>query len=137
MPPEIHIPERDDEGIGYSEGPRRASVAQVTALLAGPLLFLLALSVKFASVHAACRAASTLRLHLFAALFLVAVVAVAVACHRGWRLDEREGAAARVAEGALERRRVVLLVGLMLSLLSALGVVFLWLPVLLLDPCRT
>lgn len=130
-------PERGEEGVGYSHTPTRASVAQIAAILTGPTLFLLALSVKYGAVYAACRAGSALRLHVFAALFLVGVVAVAAVCHRAWHRREHPPREAPAADGAPDRKRVVVLVGLMLSVLFAVGVVFLWLPVFFLDPCRT
>jgi hypothetical protein len=131
------FPERGEEGVGYSAPPGRAAVAQLSAMLAGPVLYLLALSVKYGAVHAACRAGSTTRLHVVAALFLLAVVAVAIVCHRAWRRFERPGPADPMAEGAPDRHRVTMLIALMLSVLFALGVVLLWLPVFALDPCRT
>ena len=132
-----NFPERGEEGVGYSERPRRAAVAQVSAMLAGPVLFLLAISVKYAAVPAACRDGSAARLHVAGALLLAAVAALAFVCHRAWRRSEDAGRADPMADGAPERRRVVVLVGLMLSMLFAVGVVLLWLPVFLLDPCRT
>ncbi len=137
MPSGPDFPERGEEGVGYSTRPTRAAVSQVSAVLAGPVLYLLALSVKYGAVHAACRAGSTIRLHIFAALFLVAVVAVAVVCHRAWRRLERPGHPDPMEEGAPDRRRVTLLIALMLSVLVALGVVLLWIPVFAFDPCRT
>ena len=46
MTHETRIPERDPEGVGYSAYPPRAAVAQVTAILAGPTLFLCALAAR-------------------------------------------------------------------------------------------
>lgn len=137
MTPGPDFPERGEEGVGYSDPPTRAAVTQVSAILAGPVLYLLALSVKYGTVYAACRAGSATRLHVFAALFLLAVVAVAVVCHRAWRRFERPSHPDPMTEGAPDRRRVATLIALMLSVLFALGVVFLWLPVFALDPCRT
>ena len=137
MTPGPDYPELGEEGVGYSEPPTRAAVAQVAAVLAGPVLYLLALAVKYGAVHAACRAGSTTRLHVFAALFFLAVVAVAVVCHRAWRRFEQPGHPDPMMEGAPNRRRVTMLIALMLSVLFALGVVFLWLPVFAFDPCRT
>ena len=131
-------PEAVEEGVvGYSHYPERGAVAQVSAILAGPVLYLCAHAAKYASVYAACKAGSALRLHLLAVLFLLGVVAVAVVCHRAWRSASRDDPAFRMAAGTPERRRTVILIGLMLSALSALGVVLLWAPVFALDPCRT
>jgi hypothetical protein len=137
MTHEAHVPERDAEGVGYSERPPRATVAQVAAMLAGPVLFLCALTAKYGAVHAACRAASTARLHLFGVLFLLAVGLVALVCHRAWRRAEREPHPDPRAHGAPERGSTAVLLGLMLSVLAALGVVLLWMPVFVLDPCRS
>jgi hypothetical protein len=137
MTPETHLPERDAEGVGYSERPPRATVAQVSAMLAGPVLFLCALAAKYGMVNAACRAGSAVRLHAAGVLFLVAVVLVAVVCHRAWRRAERAPHQDPRAHGAPERRSTAVLLGLMLSGLAALGVVLLWMPVFVLDPCRS
>jgi hypothetical protein len=112
-------------------------VSQVAAILAGPVLFLCAIALKYGAVYAACRAASAVRLHVFAALFLAGVLAVLLVCHRAWRREDRRTHPDPEAEGAPERRRSVVLIGLMLSGLFAIGVVLLWLPVFFLDPCRT
>lgn len=137
MSPGPNFPERGEEGVGYADPPQRAAVAQVSAILAGPVLFLLALTVKYLAVYAACRAASSARLHVFAALFLVGVLLVAFVCHRAWRRYEHPAGDAAAADGGPDRRRTVMLVALMLSVLFALGVVYLWIPVFFLDPCRT
>ena len=137
MTHEVHVPERDAEGVGYSERPPGATVAQVAAILAGPVLFVCALTATYAAVNAACRAASTVRLHVFGVLFLVAVALVVLVCHRAWRRTGREARPDPRADGAPERRSTAVLLGLMLSLLAALGVVLLWMPVFVLDPCRS
>jgi hypothetical protein len=137
MTHEVHVPERDAEGVGYSERPPRETVAQVAAILAGPALFLCAMTAKYAAVHAACRAASTVRLHVFGVLFLVGVALVVFVCHRAWRRSVRETHPDPRVHGAPERRSTAVLLGLLLSLLAALGVVLLWMPVFILDPCRS
>ena len=137
MTPGPNFPERGEEGVGYSTRPTSAAVAQLSAILAGPVLYLLALSVKYGAVHAACRAGSAVRLHVLAAVFLAAVLAVVFVCHRARRRFERPGHSDPAADGAPDRRRVTVLIALMLSVLFALGVVLLWIPVFALDPCRT
>lgn len=134
---EARVPEHDEEGVGYSERPRRDMVSHLSAILAGPVLFLCALAAKYGAVHAACRADSTLRLHLFAALFLVGVVLVGGVCHRAWRRAARDPRPDPRGHGAPERGRTAVLLGLLLSVLAALGVVLLWMPVFVLDPCRS
>lgn len=103
-------------------------------VLVGPLATLVQLQTNYALVLWACGAGRTWALHLVALAALLLCAAAGLLSLRNWRKTgagwEDEGA------GVLPRSRFMSVVGMFVSLMSALVVVAQWIAVFVYNPCQ-
>jgi hypothetical protein len=103
-------------------------------VLVGPLATLVQLQTNYALVLWACGAGRTWALHAVASAALLLCVGAGLLSLRNWRKAgggwEDEGA------GVLPRSRFMSVVGMFVSLMSALVVVAQWIAVFIYNPCQ-
>jgi hypothetical protein len=122
---------------GYSHWPARGDVAQTIGVVGGPLALLLGLQVKYTIAQMwACESGTARGLvHVAALATLLLAIGSGVAAASQWRPALR-GADPGDEGGPVGRTRMMAVVGVGMSALSALVIVSQWLPQLFLDPCR-
>lgn len=118
----------------FDGGPRLAALW--FGMLGGPLAWAAVLETNYVLSYVACEQRHTWMLHL-ATAFALAIVALAAVC--AWRAAPPAGAedAASIDpdETAIVRARFMALAGLALSVWSAIVIVAMHVPVLVLQPC--
>jgi hypothetical protein len=101
-------------------------------VLVGPMAALIQLQVNYALVLWSCSHRSTWPLHLVSVLALLATIVAVVLPYRLWqrvRIDE-DGL------GPAARRKLMAVVGILISTLSALLIIAQWIAVFIYDPCQ-
>ncbi|MDF1503464.1 hypothetical protein [Roseisolibacter sp. H3M3-2] len=121
----------------YTDWPSRRDVALTFGVVAGPLALLAALHARYALIGGwGCgSAAATAPSSAASAAGLLLCVAAALAARSQWPPAAR-GEDPGDGGGPEGRTRVLAVLGVGTSALSALTVVAMWLPQLILDPCR-
>ena len=117
---------------------RRAAQSSLAWLLAGwlvaPLAFLSNLQANYTLTQMLCPGGRMLPLHLMTAFFLLASAAGGLVAWRTW---ERAGRSwPNESESKTMRSRFMGVVGLMLSVLCFLGIVWQWIPQFIFNPCQ-
>ena len=116
----------------FKEG--AAPAALWAGVLAGPLAALTQLQVNYALVLWACGAGREWALHVVSLLTLLVTVAAGLLSWRNWR---RAGASWEDGgAGIVPRSRFMAVVGLLISVLTALVVVAQWIAIFVYDPCE-
>ena len=103
-------------------------------VLAGPLATLTQLQVNYALVLWACGAGREWALHLVSLLALLVTFAACLLSWRNWR--RAGGGWEDGGAGVVPRSRFMSVVGLLISVLTALVVVAQWIAVFFYDPCE-
>jgi len=101
-------------------------------VLVGPMAALIQLQVNYALVLWSCSHRSTWPLHLVSILALLATIVAVVLPYRLWqrvRIDE-DGL------GPAARTKLMAVVGILISTLSALLIIAQWIAVFIYDPCQ-
>ncbi|HYG80365.1 MAG TPA: hypothetical protein VD861_08265 [Pyrinomonadaceae bacterium] len=103
-------------------------------MLTAPLAFLLHLEVNYALVTQLCQSEHKLALHLVTVLFLLVSAAGGFIAWRNWETAGRKwpGEEATVSE----RSRFMAVVGLMVSALVVVALIWQWVPQFIFDPCQ-
>lgn len=106
------------------------------ALIVAPALALSCQSAMFALVTPACSVQTRLAIHVVAAAFLAATLALALWARRDWRLQRRaSGGEDERTQGRAETRRVLAASATAVAALSSLLVLMMWFAAWALSPC--
>jgi hypothetical protein len=102
-------------------------------VLAAPIAWAIHLMVVYPWVHIACERGSRVGLHLASAVALAVAILGAIVAYSLWKklevgiLESMGGQAGRVAFMSMG--------GLVMAMMMALGIVYAWIPIFVLDPC--
>lgn len=115
-------------------GRTKGHVLLWVGVLTAPLAFLTHLEINYALVTRLCQSAHKISMHLVTLLFLLISAAGGFIALRNWR---EVGSKWPGEDGSVtERSRFMAVVGLLISAIIVLALIWQWIPQFIFDPCQ-